>query len=62
LTLVAAAAVVSTGALSANALTPASVNGVRVAVEDGSMVQQARWSCSHWWNGRWHRHRRCWNH
>jgi hypothetical protein len=59
LTLVASAAMLSAAALSASALTPGSVGGVRAAVEDSTMVQQARYICTHWWNGRHHWRRRC---
>lgn len=62
LTLVATAAVLSTGALTASAMAPGSMNGVRAAIEDSSMVQEARLHCTHWWNGRHHRHRRCFWH
>jgi hypothetical protein len=59
LTLAAAAAVVSTGLLAqpANAMTP--VAGLRAAVEETAMVDQVRWVCTHFWNGRWHHREHC---
>ena len=52
----ATAAVFTVGLVSsANALTPATANGVRAATESTGIVQDVRWVCRYRWDGR-----RCW--
>jgi hypothetical protein len=59
-------AVLSAGAVTSNraeAMTLPGASGLAVAVNEGNVLDQARWywhghwrHCRHWWNGRWHRH------
>jgi hypothetical protein len=61
LTLVAATAVLSTGALTSRseATTLGAVGGLRGAIEDSNAVEQVRLVCTHFYNGRWHPREMC---
>jgi hypothetical protein len=61
LTLVAGAAMLSTGTLTqgAAAMTPGAASGLRAAIADTGVVDQVGLVCTHFWNGRWHRFEQC---
>ncbi|MGH6771122.1 MAG: hypothetical protein ACRECO_19105 [Xanthobacteraceae bacterium] len=58
----AAIAALSAGLLVAGpaaARTPAAPAALADAITATSTTQNVAWRCTHWWNGRWHRHSRC---
>jgi hypothetical protein len=58
----AAIAMLSAGSLVASpatARTPAAPAALTDAIAATNITQNVAWRCTHWWNGRWHRHSRC---
>jgi hypothetical protein len=60
LTLATTVALLSAGALAgtASAMAPAGA-GLNAAIAGSGLIDKARFVCSNFWNGHWHRHERC---
>ena len=59
LTLATAATVLSTGALPSHASIASAGSALRPAVDETAIVEPVRFTCTHFWNGRWHRRENC---
>jgi hypothetical protein len=58
LTLVAAVAALSSGSFTTHSDAMA-LGGLRAALDEGSVVDQVRLVCTHFYNGRWHHREMC---
>jgi hypothetical protein len=60
LTLVAATAAISTSTLPSRALEQPIIDTIyRPAIDGSPTVDQVRYVCTHWYNGRWHYRQHC---
>jgi len=60
LTLVAATAAISTSTLPSRALEQPIIDTIyRPAIDGSPVVDQVRYVCTHWYNGRWHYRQHC---